>query len=183
MVNWFIAHFTVQVIIYWCPGMSFILVKRSNFLYSQEKLVATIVVYSNTKSPWPLHYNDVTMVSMASQITNLTIVYSAVYSGADQRKHQCSASLAFVWWIHRWPVNSQHKWPVTQKMFPFNDVFMERIDNHISGISPYITRATLSRRTLCLLGISENGSCQIDNLPPSIARSTSLPRVSSINMN
>ena len=42
-----------------------------------------------------LHYNDVLMNSMGSQITSLTIVYSAVYSGADQRKHQSSASLAF----------------------------------------------------------------------------------------
>ena len=42
------------------------------------------------------HYNDVIMSAMASQITSLTIVYSTVYSGADQRKHQSSASLAFV---------------------------------------------------------------------------------------
>ena len=63
------------------------------------------------------HYNDVIMDSMASQITSLTIVYSAVYSGADQRKHQSSASLAFVRGIHRRPVNSPHKWPVTPKMF------------------------------------------------------------------
>ena len=41
------------------------------------------------------------MGSMTSQITSLTIVYSAVYSGADQREHQSSASLAFVWGIHR----------------------------------------------------------------------------------
>ena len=70
------------------------------------------------------HYNDVTMGSMASQITSLTIVYSAVYSGADQRKHQSSTSLAIVRGIHRGPVNSQHKWPVTRKMFPFDDVIM-----------------------------------------------------------
>ena len=55
------------------------------------------------------------MSSMASQITTLTIVYSTVYSGADQRKHQSSASLAFVRGIHRWPVNSPHKGPVTWK--------------------------------------------------------------------
>ena len=61
---------------------------------------------------------------MASQITSLTIVYSIVYSDADQRKHQSSASLAFVWGIHRGPVNSPHKWPVTRKMFPFDDVIM-----------------------------------------------------------
>ena len=42
------------------------------------------------------HYNDVIMSAMASQITCLTIVYSIVYSGADQRKHQSSVSLAFV---------------------------------------------------------------------------------------
>ena len=61
---------------------------------------------------------------MSSEITNLTIVYWTIYSGADQRKHQSSASLAFVWGIHRWPVNSPHKWPATRKMFPFDDVIM-----------------------------------------------------------
>ena len=64
------------------------------------------------------------MSPMASQITSLTIVYSIVYSGVDQRKHQSSASLAFVREIHLWPVNSPHKWPVTWKMFPFDDVIM-----------------------------------------------------------
>ena len=49
--------------------------------------------------------NNVIMGAMASQITNLTIVYSTVYSGADQRKQQSSALLAFVMGIHRWPVN------------------------------------------------------------------------------
>ena len=61
---------------------------------------------------------------MASQITSLTIVYSTVYSGADQRIHQISASLAFVRGIHRGPVNSPHKCQVTRKMFPFDDVIM-----------------------------------------------------------
>ena len=64
------------------------------------------------------------MGAMASQITSLTIVNSTVYWGADQRKHQNSASLAFVREIHRWPVNSPRKWPVTQTMFPFDDVIM-----------------------------------------------------------
>ena len=70
------------------------------------------------------HYSDVTMGSMTSQITSLTIVYSAVYADADQRKHQSSASLVIVRGIHRRPVNSPHKWPVTRKMFPFDDVIM-----------------------------------------------------------
>ena len=48
-----------------------------------------------------IHYDDVIMGTMASQITSLTIVYSTVYSEANQRKHQSSASLAFVRGIHR----------------------------------------------------------------------------------
>ena len=71
-----------------------------------------------------IHNNDVMMGTIASQITSLTIVYSMVYSDADQRKHQSPASLAFVRGIHRGPVNSPHKWPVTRKMFPFDDAIM-----------------------------------------------------------
>ena len=67
------------------------------------------------------------MRAMASQITSLTIVYSTVYSGANQRKHQSSASLAFVRGIHRWPVNFPHKGPVARKKLPFDDVIMRRI--------------------------------------------------------
>ena len=70
------------------------------------------------------HYSDVILGTMAFQITSLTIVNSTVYSGADQRKHQSSASLAFVRGIYWWPVNSPHKGPVTRKMFPFDDVTM-----------------------------------------------------------
>ena len=62
------------------------------------------------------HYCDVMMGAMASQITSLTIVYSTVHSGADQRNYQSPASLAFV--------NSPHKWPVTRKMSPFDNAIM-----------------------------------------------------------
>ena len=71
-----------------------------------------------------IHYTDVIMSAMASQITSLMIGCSTVYSGVDPRKHQSSASLSFVRVIHRWPVNSPHKVPVTQKMFSFDDVIM-----------------------------------------------------------
>ena len=81
------------------------------------------------------HYNDVIMGALTSHITSLTIVYSTVYSGADQRKHQSSASLAFVWGIHRWPVNSPHKYPVTRKMFPFDDVIVVSRPRRISNIT------------------------------------------------
>ena len=62
---------------------------------------------------------------MASQITSLKRVYSTVYSDVDQRKHQSSASPAFVQGIHRWPVNFPYKGPVTRKMLPFDDVITE----------------------------------------------------------
>ena len=79
---------------------------------------------SNNNKTEQSHYDDVIMDAMVSQITSLAIVYSTVYSSADQRKYQSAASLAFVWGIHRGPVNSPHKWPVTRKMFPFDDVIM-----------------------------------------------------------
>ena len=92
----------------------------------------------NTRAGWSVddvqrHYGDVIMGAIASQITSLTIVYSTVYSDADQRKHQSSASLAFVRGIHRGPVNSPHKGPVTRKMFPFDDVIMTYTENRQSS--------------------------------------------------
>ena len=73
-----------------------------------------------------VHYSDVIMSAMASQITGVSIVYFTVCSGADQRKHQSSASLAFVRGIHRWPVNSPHKEPVTRKTLSFDYVLMNK---------------------------------------------------------
>ena len=96
------------------------------------------------------HYDDVRMGAIASQITSLTIVYSTVYSGADQSKHQSSASLAFVWWIHRGPVNSPHKWPVTRKMFPFDDVIMFTEDYWWSG-SGLLVRNINDTESICLI--------------------------------
>ena len=51
---------------------------------------------------------------IASQITSLAIVYSMVYSDADQRQIKAP----------RGRVNSPHKWPVMRKMLPFDDVIM-----------------------------------------------------------
>ena len=85
------------------------------------------------------------MSVMASQITRLTIVYATVHSGVDQRKHQSSASLAFVRGIHRSPLNSPHKGPVTRKMFPFDDVIMLTTDVKCPG-----------NRTTKLIGYGEN---------------------------
>ena len=95
------------------------------------------------------HYGDVIMGTMASQITSLTIVYSSVYSGADQRKHQSSASLVFVRGIHRGLVNSPHNWPVTRKMFPFDDVIMQNavLNSHLS----LCKRSSLSKFSISII--------------------------------
>ena len=93
--------------------------------------------YGWTRGNLPIfwcHYCDVIMSPTASQFTSLTIVYSIVRSGTDQRKYQSSASLAFVRGIHRRQVTSPHKWPVTRKIFPFGDVIM-RIQHATSGPS------------------------------------------------
>ena len=66
--------------------------KNTYNLCTKNKIFLTSSVY---------HYIDVIMTTVASQITSLTVVYSTVYSDVDQRKHQRSASLAFVWGIHR----------------------------------------------------------------------------------
>ena len=82
------------------------------------------------------------MGPVASQITGHTIVYSTFYSGADQRKHQSSASLAFVRGINRWPVNAAHKWPATRKMVSFDDVIMNKTLTLCDG--EYISEEALS---------------------------------------
>ena len=103
------------------------------FMYSMESTLLTTTTlhsrssrfvwhcsYANVPRPLQWRHNDYGSVP----ITSLTVVYSTVYSDADQRIHQSSASLAFVRGIHRKPVNSPHKWPVTRKMFPFDDIIM-----------------------------------------------------------
>ena len=94
----------------------------------------TCCQFDPSEQTWVLphsHYCDAIMGTAASQITSLTIVFTNVYSDADQSKHQSSASLAFVWGIHRGPVNSPHKWPVPRKMFPFDDVIMPDTGHHV----------------------------------------------------
>ena len=99
-----------------------------------------------------IHYDDVIMSAIASQITSLTIVYPIVYSDADQRKHQSSASLAFVWGIHQGPVNSPHKWPVTRKMFPFDDVIMSwscDINSFNASLYRFLLNYISTNRRIC----------------------------------
>ena len=101
---------------------SFLWKLRPHWLKDIRQRQIAVVRQCNELNCW--HYSDVIMTTMVFQFTSLTVVYSIVYSDADQRKHQSSASLAFVWGIHRSPVNYPHKWLVTRKMFPFDDVIM-----------------------------------------------------------
>ena len=81
---------------------------------------------------WRHNGGMASQITVASQITSLTIVYS----GIDQRKHKCSAWLVFARGIHRWPVNYPHKGPVTRKMFSFDDVIMPwRKNAQVPGFS------------------------------------------------
>ena len=84
--------------------------------------VPLVVLYVLPMNPCN-HFSDVVISATTSQITGVSVVYSAVCSGTDQRKHQSSASLAFGRGIRRWPVSSPHKGSRTRKMFPF-DVIM-----------------------------------------------------------
>ena len=98
---------------------------------------------------WLQNYNDVILSTMTSQTTSLTIVYATVYSGTDQRIHKSSASLAFMRGIHRWPVNSPHKGPVTRKRFPLDDVI---INWDISGLQHASSMFIQHEQEHCLFG-------------------------------
>ena len=92
------------------------------------------------------------MGKMASQLTSLTIVYSTIYLSADLRKHQSSAPLAFVRGIHPGPGNSQHKGPVTRKMFPFDVDIMGNKNDH--NLRTFLDRVRLG---VPVRSISEEG--------------------------
>ena len=115
------AHYDVTVMKRDCITSDVI---PKSLSYSKKSRGQSMDPWGTPHTTGVTHYSDVIMGAMASQITSLAIVYSAVYSGAYQRKHQNSASLAFVRGIHRWPVNSPHKGSVTRKMFPVDDVIM-----------------------------------------------------------
>ena len=79
------------------------------------------------------HYSDLTMSTMTSQITSISTVCSVICSGKLQRKHQSSASLAFLRGINQWLVDSPNGGPVTRKMFPLDDVIMALLGRHCLG--------------------------------------------------
>ena len=102
-----------------------------------------------------LHNTDVIMSVMASQITGVPIVYSTVCSGADQRKYQSAASMAFVRRIHLWP---PHKGPVTRRILLFNDVIIswpnEKTDNRFKETDYSASKYSLSNFAYIVNGVS-----------------------------
>ena len=111
-------------------------------------------VYNTLRIICIQHNNNVIMSAVVSQITSVSIVYSTVGSGADQRKHQSSASLAFVWEF------TGHKRSITRKMFPFDDVIMNiSWYQFMLGAMLYYTphmRTDLYLHNTCGYGISKS---------------------------
>ena len=78
---------------------------------TESQLPGRSFVFPDLFRKQSLHYGDVIMSAMASQIASLMIVYATVYWGADQRKHQSSASMASVRGIHyRWIPHTKGQW-------------------------------------------------------------------------
>ena len=107
------------------------------------------------------HYNGIIMSVVASQITSVSIVCSTVASGADQRKYESSASLAFVQGIHWWLVNSPHKRPVTQKMFPFDDVIIA------THYRPIVRRIWIPLEKGSVIGFPSQRASNVESIPMS----------------
>ena len=152
---WFCLTCSLKNLLQYCQDLSL----RKMSIIAENKMIITLTFdlspYINTvimlrkmmilfvDVQSECHYSDVIISTMGSQITSLTIVYSTVYSGADGKTHQSSASMAFVRGIHWWPVNSLHKGPVMWKMF--DDVIMwyqnmALTERHSCEMNPQITK-------------------------------------------
>ena len=98
---WEIVNWTLKNKIHWNLNSNTNIFIHENAFENIVCEIAAILSKGRWVNSSSHHYDDVIMSTMASQITSLTVVYSPVYSDTDQRKHQSSASLAFVWGIHR----------------------------------------------------------------------------------
>ena len=110
--------------------------KKSSFFFASRDVLCRHI----------FHYSGVIMITMESQVTGVPIFCSTVCSGADHKTVQSSASLAFVRGIHRWPVYSAHKGPVTRKMFLFNDVIVVNVIKIIRNRYPLQEAVKLIRQ-------------------------------------
>ena len=152
VICWYVKSLLVQVMAWYHHAINHHLNKcwsRLGYhmlLLSLDNLPYEATIILNKSSQyhgfWYPLYSDIIMSMMASQITGISIVYPTICSGTDQRKHQSSASLAFVRGIHWWPVNSPHKGLVTRKIFSFDDIIM---------LAPQIISHQLECHWLCQL--------------------------------
>ena len=106
MVNTYMDKYHFRILVPTQQGKRKLPLVNCDFHRWSQIQMTNNIIYHYLGWMWPvenlhIHYDDVTMSAMASQITSLAIVYSAVYSDPDQRIHQSSASLAFVQGIHR----------------------------------------------------------------------------------
>ena len=70
-----------------------------------------------------VHYSDVIKGAMTSHHPHDCLL-NRLFRRRTTNTPKLYTSLAFVRGIHRWPVNSPHKWPVTRNIFPFDDVII-----------------------------------------------------------
>ena len=123
--------------VYGRPIMSLIYICPSNLLLFCRQQRGLSLNARRSSVRFPSHYSDVIIGAMASQTSSLMIVYSTGYLGADVRKISKIRVNGLVRGIHWWPVNSQHKGPVTRKMFPFDDVIMTNMEAKWMDITPF----------------------------------------------
>ena len=127
---------------------------KSNFFlaYCRSRPAVWVIV--------PTHYNDVIMSAIAFQITSLTTVYSTVYSGADERKHQSSASLGFV---RNSPVTGEFlaQMGSNAEMFPFDDVIMIGPSASKFVWSPVLSTSQISVNVLSTTMVRDINLCII----------------------
>ena len=143
----YLCMLIMDVITYACMLIMDVITYACMLIHVSKRVSHCLGWYPDTL-PWSKvtrHYNDVILNAMASQNSGVSIVCSTVGSAGDQRKHQSSASLAFVRGIHRLPVNSPHKRPVMRKISPFDDVIMAYRED--TGIAVPVMVARVRRHT------------------------------------
>ena len=111
LIDWTLAGLTFTVLLAICKGNSSI----TGEFPAQSP--------DSSTSPWQIHYSDIIMSTMASQIPGFPVLLNRLL-GCRSKETSKLRYTGFVNGIPRWPVHSSHKGPVTRKMFPFDDFIM-----------------------------------------------------------
>ena len=108
--------------------------QSGNRVFVAKMYLKCFYQYLDTMVQGSVHYSDVIMSAMPSQITGVSIVCLAVCLGADQRNIKVPRHCFLLVESTGSPMDSPHKGPVTQKMFPFDDVIMHNAELCISRL-------------------------------------------------